>query len=60
MTFDAATGCGMTQSGRVYQLQGSSGISGDGAYTWNRWKSINSAADVVDVTAEIEKLIDPK
>jgi hypothetical protein len=57
VTFDAATGRGVTQSGRVYQLIGGTGLRGDREYTWNRWKSINKAADVVDVTAEIENLM---
>ena len=57
VTFDAVTGCGMTESGRVYQLRGSTGLAGDGEYTWNRWKGINSVTGVVDVTAEIRKLI---
>ena len=52
--FDAATGCGITESGRVYQLQGRTGFTGDGEYTWNRWKTINAVTDVVDVTAEIK------
>ena len=52
--FDAATGCGITESGRVYQLQGRTGFTGDGEYTWNRWKTINAVTDIVDVTAEIK------
>lgn len=59
-TFDAATGCGITESGRVYQLQGRTGFTGDGEYTWGRWKSINSVTDVVDVTAEIKVLMEQK
>ena len=56
-TFDAATKSGTTESGRVYQLRGRTGLTGDGEYTWSRWKSINSVTDFVDVTAEIKKLI---
>ena len=59
-TFDAATGRGITQSGRVYQLHGGTGLSGDGEYTWCRWLSINSATDVMDVTAEIKKMMEQK
>ena len=60
VTFDPETGRGMTESGRVYELRGSTGFTGDGEYTWNRWKSINSVTDVVDVTAEIKNLIGQK
>ena len=52
--FDTATGCGITESGRVYQLLGRTGFTGDGEYTWNRWKTINAVTDVDDVTAEIK------
>lgn len=55
--FDATTARGITESGRVYQLQGHTGFTGDGEYTWNRWKSINAATDVVDVTVEIKELM---
>lgn len=60
VTFDAANGRGVTQSGRVYQLKGSSNLRGDGEYTWNRWRNINSAIDIVDVTDEIKKLMADK
>ena len=52
--FDTATGCGITESGRVYQLLGRTGFTGDGEYTWNRWKTINAVTDADDVTAEIK------
>ena len=54
VTFDAATGSGITESGRVYQLHGNTVLRGDGEYTWNQWQRINSVTDVVDVTAEIK------
>ena len=60
VTFDLKTGRGTTESGRVYQLQGKTGFTDDGEYTWNRWKSINSVTDVVDVTAEIKNLMGQK
>lgn len=53
VAFDAETGRGRTCSGRVYELRGAAGFNGDGEYVWHRWLSINSAKDVVDVTAEI-------
>lgn len=52
--FDAANKSGTTESGRVYQLRGRTGLTGDGEYTWNRWKTINAVTDIVDVTAEIK------
>ena len=57
-TFDAATSRGTTESGRIYELRGSTGFSGDGEFTWNRWKSINLVTEVVNVTAEIKKMME--
>ena len=59
-TFDAAARSGTTESGRVYQLQGRTGLTGDGEYTWGRWKSINLVTDVVDVTAEVKISMEQK
>ena len=59
-TFDPATSRGTTESGRVYELRGSTGFTGDGEYTWNRWKKINSVTVVVDVTAEVKVLMEQK
>lgn len=53
LEFDAATRRGVTRSGRVYELRGSPGFTADGSYTWNRWKAIHGALEVVDVTAEV-------
>ena len=55
VTFDPVTGRGLTESGRVYQLQGRTGFTGDGEYTWHHWRSINAVTEVVDVTLEIKK-----
>ena len=60
VTFDSETGQGMTESGRIYKLQGPRGFTDDAEYTWNRWKSINSVTEVVDVTAEIKKMMEQK
>ena len=60
VTFDPKTGRGITESGRVYQLQGRTGFTGDGEYTWSRWKNINSVTDVVDVSVEIKKMMEQK
>ena len=56
--FDAATRCGRTSSGRVYQLRGPTGHDGDGAYTWSRWMQRNGAVDCTDVSQEVQALID--
>lgn len=58
VSFDVATRQGRTSSGRVYRLVGTrTGLCSDASYVWNIWKSRNEAADVVDVTEEIRKLI---
>jgi hypothetical protein len=51
--FDPVAGRGVTQSGRVYQLKGPPGKDGDAAYTWARWKSLNSVTEQTDVTDEV-------
>lgn len=55
---DAVTRKGITSSGRVYELLGGTGFTSDGQYTWNAWKRINGATDVVDVSPEILKLME--
>ena len=55
--FDAATRCGRTRSGRVYQLRGPTGHDGDGAYTWGCWMQRNGAA-CTDVSDEVRAIID--
>lgn len=55
---DAVTRRGITSSGRVYELRGGTGFTPDGQYTWNAWKRINRATDVVDVTPEIIELLE--
>lgn len=49
--FDVTTRRGRTETGRIYELQGRPGMNFDAEYVWNRWKAINNATDVVDVTA---------
>jgi hypothetical protein len=46
-----------TKSGRVYELGARNGLTGDGDYTWRQWIRINQASGIVDVTAEIKKLL---
>lgn len=58
-SFDAATQQGITSSGRVYQLVGHrTGSSLDATYVWNRWKHLNQAEDIVDVTVEIKTMME--
>lgn len=51
--FDASTGCGVTRSGRVYQLAGRPGSDADARCVWGRWKSINNVEDERDVSDEV-------
>ncbi len=46
-----------TASGRVYELSNGNGLGADGQYTWNHWCRVNGAEAVIDVTAEVEKLL---
>lgn len=52
VTYDPVTKRGVTQSGRVYQLDGSPGYNGDAIYVWNKWQAINEvfAGDFKDVS----------
>lgn len=45
VTFDKDTMRGVTRTGRVYELYGRPGLSGDGLYTWNRWCSLNNIVE---------------
>ena len=47
--FDPATLRGVTESGRVYQLQGPPGLEGDGQHVWNSWLRLAKATDVAEV-----------
>ena len=51
--FDASTRCGVTKSGRVYQLAGRPGSDADARYVWARWKSINNVEEERDVSDEV-------
>ena len=52
--FDPQTMRGVTESGRVYQLQGPPGWDADADHTWRRWKSICGITNEVEVTGSIE------
>jgi hypothetical protein len=58
VAFDAATRRGRTSSGRVYQLRGRTGCDGDGTHVWHRWMQLNGAAAFMDVSDEVQALID--
>jgi len=51
--FDAVTLRGITQSGRVYPLNGRPGHNSDADYVWKRWARINSVNEFIDVSAEV-------
>ena len=53
--FDPVTMIGSTRSGRKYKLVGSSGNSGDGLYTFERWCIINKIISVKDITEEFTR-----
>lgn len=46
VTFDDETKKGVTESGRVYQLSGEPGISGDAEHTWGMYKQINGLTEL--------------
>ena len=47
-----------TASGRIYRVGMRNGLGFDGEYTWQQWVRINYATDIVDITAEVKKLLD--
>ena len=53
VAFDYETLCGKTLSGRVYQLVGNPGRSGDADYVWQRWCEVNEVKSFSDVTAQL-------
>jgi len=52
LEFDPAQRCGVTGSGRSYQLAGPPGSDRDGEYVLQRWLEINKEAEVRDVSEE--------
>jgi hypothetical protein len=53
VTFDRVTLQGKTLSGRVYQLVGQEGWSGDAEYVWKGWCAVNDVKSYSDVTAQL-------
>lgn len=53
--YDPKSKRAVTQSGRVYELVGSSGYNRDALYTWDRWaNNVGESAVIEDVTKEYE------
>lgn len=52
--YDSSTKRGVTRSGRVYSLEGPSGINSDAVYVWNRWCRINNVDKAEDITDTFE------
>jgi hypothetical protein len=51
--FDPSTRCGVTRSGRVYQLAGYPGSDADARYVWGIWKAVNSIEHERDISDEV-------
>jgi hypothetical protein len=51
--FDSASRCGVSRSGRVYQLAGEPGLGADAQYVWARWLRIWEATVVRDCTDSV-------
>jgi hypothetical protein len=49
--FDRMALRGTTRSGRIYQLVGPDGWSGESQYVWERWCKVNEVASYTDITA---------
>jgi len=51
--FDAETGRGVTDSGRIYELSGRPGHDDDAEYVWTRWCAINAVSAWIDVSKDL-------
>lgn len=51
--FDVKTMCGVTATGRVYNLRGHPAGSCDAEYTWHLWRGINDVETFVDVSSAV-------
>jgi hypothetical protein len=52
-SFDPKTMRGVTESGRIYQLQGDAGEDSDAEHTWRFWVRLNAVESFHDVTAQV-------
>ncbi|MBC8745337.1 MULTISPECIES: hypothetical protein [Paraburkholderia] len=53
VAFDHENLRGQTLSGRVYQLVGNPGRSGNADYVWQRWCEVNEVKSFSDVTVQL-------
>lgn len=50
ITFDNVAMKGITNSGRIYNLKGESGLNSDADYVWNAWCKIYNITSFKDVS----------
>lgn len=55
VALDVTTRCAKTESGRVYKLVGTPGISSDAEYVWNVWIARNKVTSWVPIELETLK-----
>ena len=60
VAFDPVARRGATESGRVYELEGSTGLEVNAACAWDAFVHVNRAVNIVDVSAEITELMEQK
>jgi hypothetical protein len=53
LEFDVSRLVAVTQSGRIYQLSGAPGYSGDAQYVWENWCVVNRVTSYEDVTSSV-------
>lgn len=53
VAFDPATLQGTTHTGRVYELVGKAGWSGDVEYVWKRWCEMYDVTSYTDITERL-------
>ena len=56
--FDPATCRGRTAAARVYVLYGRTAPDREGAHCWRRWMRVSGVAECVEVSDEVQALID--
>jgi hypothetical protein len=55
--FDNKTMCGVSQSGRIYELIGDPGYSSNGSYVWSRWLAAYSNIEHRNITYKYKRLV---
>jgi hypothetical protein len=56
-SYDKESHCGITRSGRIYELSGYSGYNSDALYVWNNWLAIYKNPEIRCVTEQYEYLV---